>query len=121
VVASSSSHRCERNRGRETPWPPAWRGASSSYRAGFFLCDLGDKRNPFCSLTAAETDGGELAVIGRLGQSSIVVGGASGGAPAPGTAPVAALAARTPLLSSSSAREGLTQWGVSASLGGYGG
>jgi hypothetical protein len=39
-------------------------------------------------------DGGELAATGQLGQSSMVVGVASGGARAPRTAPVEALIRR---------------------------
>jgi hypothetical protein len=65
-------------------------------------------------------DGGELVAIGWLGRSSTVVGVAADGAPAPRTAPVAPLAAGTPLLSSSSAREVLTRWGIGVSSGGYG-
>jgi hypothetical protein len=33
ATASSSSRQREQNRGGEAPWPPAWGGVSSSYRA----------------------------------------------------------------------------------------
>jgi hypothetical protein len=107
-----------RRHGRRLGAVLAWVIGHQMWR-GFFLCDLGDKRNQICLLTTEETDGGELAVMGRLCQSSTVVATASGGAPTPGTALVAPLVAGTPP-SSSSAREGLTQRGKSASSGGYG-
>jgi hypothetical protein len=34
----------------------------------FFLHDLGDERNLFCSLTAAEMDGGELVMTSWFDQ-----------------------------------------------------
>jgi hypothetical protein len=52
----------------------------------FFLRDLGDKRNPFCSLTMAETDHGRLVMKRRLRRSSTAVGALSGGVPVPGAA-----------------------------------
>jgi hypothetical protein len=84
---------------------------------GLFLRDLGDDRNLFCSLTAAEVDGGELAVMGQLGRSLKVAGVTSGGAPALGMMTVTTLEAGTPP-SSSSAREGFTQRVVNVSSGG---
>jgi hypothetical protein len=72
-------------------------------RRGLFLRDLGDERNPFCLLTVAKMDGGELAAMGQLGGSSTMVGAASIGAPALGTTPAVALEARTPPPISSSA------------------
>jgi hypothetical protein len=46
---------------------------------GFFLHDLGDKRNQVCSLTAAAIVHRRLAMRRRLGRSLTAVGVASGG------------------------------------------
>jgi hypothetical protein len=54
-------------------------------KQGFFLRELGSKRNSFCELTAVKTDHEKLAMGRRLEQSSTAVGMASGGAPAPRT------------------------------------
>jgi hypothetical protein len=55
---------------------------------GLFLHDLGYERNSFCELTAVKMDHGKL-VMGRwLRWSSVAVGMASSGAPAPGTPPM---------------------------------
>jgi hypothetical protein len=54
---------------------------------GFFLGDLGYERKSFCELTTVKTDNGKLATGRRLGRSSMAVGSASGGAPAPRTPP----------------------------------
>jgi hypothetical protein len=56
---------------------------------GFFLCDLCYERNSFCELTTVKTDHRKLATGRQLGQSSTVVGMASGGALAPMTPPAA--------------------------------
>jgi hypothetical protein len=53
---------------------------------GFFLRDLDEKRNPFCILTAVETDHGKLAMARRLGSSTMAPTVTSDGASAPGMA-----------------------------------
>jgi hypothetical protein len=44
---------------------------------GFVLRDLGDERNPFCILTAAETNRGRLATVVQFGQPLATVSGSS--------------------------------------------
>jgi hypothetical protein len=60
-------------------------GASYEMTQGFFLHDLGYERNLFCEIAMVKMDHGKLTTGRRLGQSSTVVGMASGCAPAPRT------------------------------------
>jgi hypothetical protein len=88
-------HRRRQNRwDGASPWPAArWAQAHPMVHhlwRGVFLCDLCDEKNPICPLTTVETTEGKPAMRERLGRPSIVVGTASGGAPAPGT-PLAAV------------------------------
>jgi hypothetical protein len=54
-------------------------------KQGFFLHELGYERNSFCELTVVKTDHRKLATRRWLAPSSMTVGTASGGAPAPRT------------------------------------
>jgi hypothetical protein len=56
---------------------------------GFFLHDLDDESNRFCSLTAAATIHGRMATRRRLGQPLTAVQVAPGGDPTHETAPTA--------------------------------
>jgi hypothetical protein len=72
---------------------------------GFFLRDLDEKRNPFCILTAVETDHGKLAIARRLGSSTMAPMVTFEGASAPGMAPAAAVVAGAPPPSNQLAQE----------------
>jgi hypothetical protein len=77
------------------PWPSARRSQTRSILHQslnhFFLSDIGDERNLFCPLTAAETDHERPAMVRWLGRSSMAVGVSSDGAMAQGTAPTVAM------------------------------
>jgi hypothetical protein len=45
----------------------------------FFLCSLGDERNPFCILTAVETDGGGLETAAQFSRPLAMASGSSDG------------------------------------------
>jgi hypothetical protein len=57
----------------------------------FFLRDLGDESHRFCSLTAAATIHGRMAMRWRLGRHLTAVRVAPGGDPTGETAPTAAV------------------------------
>jgi hypothetical protein len=63
---------------------------------GFFLHNLGDESNQFCSLTAAATIHGRMATRRRLGRPLTAERVAPGGDPTRGTAPTAAVWVRYP-------------------------
>jgi hypothetical protein len=71
----------------------------------FFLRDLGYERNSFGKLTALKMGHAKLATGRRLERSSMVMGTASGGAPAPRTPPSVMVHAGNPPPSDKSARE----------------
>jgi hypothetical protein len=75
------------------PWPMTMRSRTRSVLHqmlnGFFLHDLGEERNPFCTLTAMQMDHRKLATGRRLGSSAMAVAVTSGGASAPAAAVVA--------------------------------
>jgi hypothetical protein len=91
------------------PWPTARRAQTRSILHQllnrFFLSDLGDERNLFCPLTAAEMDQGRPATMRWLGRSSTVVGASSDGALARGTALAVTATVGAPPPSSGSVRE----------------
>jgi hypothetical protein len=58
---------------------------------GFFLHDVDDESNRFCSIKAAATIHGRIATRRRLGRPSMVVRVAPGGDPTQETAPTAAV------------------------------
>jgi hypothetical protein len=58
---------------------------------GFFLHDLGDESNRFCSLTTAATIHGRMAMRRRLGRPLTVMRVAPGGDPTQETAPMTAV------------------------------
>jgi hypothetical protein len=75
----------------------------------FFLCDLGYERNTFYKLTVVKTDHGKLVMGRRLGRSSMAVGMASGGTPAPRTPPTVMVLVGDPPPCNKSMRESLVR------------
>jgi hypothetical protein len=102
------------------PWPVVWAARSRSKGPHLanrhLLRDLNIERNLFCPLTVAEMDGGWLATWRRLGQSSTVVGPSSSGAPALGSAPVAAERLGQPLSGLGLARQASGWHGADGSV-----
>jgi hypothetical protein len=91
------------------PWPTTRRASTRSILHqmlnGFFLRDLDEKRNPFCILTAVETDHGKLAIARRLGSSTMAPMVTFDGASAPGIAPAVAVVVGAPPPSNQLAQE----------------
>jgi hypothetical protein len=102
------------------PWPVVWAARSRSKGPHLanrhLLRDLNIERNLFCPLTVAEMDGGWLATRRRLGQSSTAVGPSSSGAPALGSAPVAAERLGQPLSGLGLARQASGWHGAGGSV-----
>jgi hypothetical protein len=77
------------------PWPMTRRARTRSILHqmlnGFFLRDLGDESNQFCSLMAAATIHGRMATRRRLERPLTAVRVAPGGDPTRETAPTAAV------------------------------
>jgi hypothetical protein len=75
------------------PWPMTRRARTRSILHqmlnGFFLRDLGDESNRFCSLTAAATIHGRMAMRRRLGQPLTAMRVALGDDPTREIAPTA--------------------------------
>jgi hypothetical protein len=86
-------------------------------KRGFFLCDLGDEREPFYSLAVVKTIEGRPAMGRWLGHSSTAVGSTSSGALTSETIPAAAVKAGGTPPSSSSVSDGSARRGDGHALG----
>jgi hypothetical protein len=96
------------------PWPVAQRAQTRSVLHQSLKCfclrDLGDKRNPFHPLTAADMVGVELAMMRQIKRPFLVTGVTSSGAPAQGMAPVVVVAIVLLPPSDSSAWDAPVRW-----------
>jgi hypothetical protein len=79
-------------------------------RQGFHLRNLGDKRSPFCSPTAAKTAHERPAVVERFGRSSTTAAVVPSGALAPRFATAVVVQAGAPPPSVESVREATALW-----------
>jgi hypothetical protein len=85
------------------------------------LCVLGDRWDPFCPLTDAETGHGKRSMGRRLGRFVKMAGAASGVGPAPMTASAATVTMGCPPLGSNSMQDASIRWVGRVSSGDYGG
>jgi hypothetical protein len=96
------------------PWPMTRKARTRSILHqmlnGFFLRDLGDESNRFCSLTAVATIHGRMATRRRLGQPLTAVRVAPTGDPTQETAPTAAVWVGYPAPGVESRRGASARW-----------
>jgi hypothetical protein len=107
------------------PWPKTRRARTRSILHqmlnGFFLCDLDDESNRFCSLTVAETFHGRVATRRWLGRPLTAVGVAPSGDPTYETPPMAMVWVGYPALGVESKQGASARWIDDGGLLGGGG